>query len=85
MYNFTSAKGQANLASVVIRLYLQPTPKSKKRASLPTISYDTTVGQSFSSHFKKILAQVNGILKSLDHQPGFGDPLVKMLPKEHKG
>ena len=57
--------------------------KSRKRISLPTSTYNPGYGNAFTSDFQKTMDQVGHVLKSLNQEPGFGDCLVNMLPKEH--
>ena len=58
-------------------------PKSRKRISLPTSTYNAGFGNAFTSNFQKTMDQVGHVLKSLNQEPGFGSCLVNMLPKEH--
>ena len=60
-------------------------PKSRKRISLPTSTYNAGFGNAFTSNFQKTMDQVGHVLKSLNQEPGFGNCLVNMLPKEHSG
>ena len=66
------------------------TSKSRKRVHLARNSndgkfqkYESDDITGSSSYFQQQMEKMPKILKSFDKQPGFGDPLAKLLPTEH--